>query len=92
MDPWWNNAMEAQAIDRVYRIGQTKPVKVFQILIEGTIEERVLEIQNRKKDLIKQTFEGILQGGRSTTEELKLERIRNLKYIFGMTDQAGNAL
>ncbi|CAB4429379.1 unnamed protein product [Rhizophagus irregularis] len=52
MDPWWNPSIEDQAIDRIYRIGQTRPVSVFRIFIENTIEDRVFELQKKKRDLI----------------------------------------
>lgn len=49
MDPWWSFAVEAQAIDRVHRMGQEEPVKVIRFIIEGSIEGRMLKIQERKK-------------------------------------------
>ena len=50
-DPWWNPAVEAQAIDRAHRIGQDKPVFVYKLIAEGTIEERMLALQERKRAL-----------------------------------------
>lgn len=47
-DPWWNPAVEAQAIDRSHRIGQDKPVFVHRLVMLGTIEEKMLELQRRK--------------------------------------------
>ncbi|GET52204.1 DEAD/DEAH box helicase [Rhizophagus irregularis DAOM 181602=DAOM 197198] len=44
MDPWWNSSIEDQAIDRIYRIGQTQPVSVFRIFIENTIEKHMFEL------------------------------------------------
>jgi DNA repair protein RAD5 len=49
MDPWWSFAVEAQAIDRVHRMGQTEEVKVVRFVVEGSIEEKMLRIQERKK-------------------------------------------
>jgi DNA repair protein RAD5 len=49
MDPWWSFAVEAQAIDRVHRMGQEKAVKVVRFVVEGSIEEKMLRIQERKK-------------------------------------------
>lgn len=49
MDPWWSFAVEAQAIDRVHRMGQEEAVKVVRFIVEGTIEGRMLKIQERKK-------------------------------------------
>ncbi|GAM25068.1 hypothetical protein SAMD00019534_082430 [Acytostelium subglobosum LB1] len=51
VDPWWNVAMENQAIDRLHRIGQTRPVVVKKFIIERSIEERILELQQSKEDM-----------------------------------------
>jgi len=51
MDPWWNPAVEAQAIDRTHRIGQDKPVFAYRLICEDTVEQRILELQSRKRDL-----------------------------------------
>jgi SNF2 family DNA or RNA helicase len=50
-DPWWNPAVEDQATDRAHRIGQDKPVFVYKLIAQGTVEERMLELQQRKKAL-----------------------------------------
>ena len=49
MDPWWSWAVEAQAIDRVHRMGQVREVKVVRLVVEGSIEEKMLRVQDRKK-------------------------------------------
>jgi DNA repair protein RAD5 len=49
MDPWWSFAIEAQAIDRVHRMGQTEEVHVIRFIVEGSIEEKMLKVQDRKK-------------------------------------------
>lgn len=51
LDPWWNSSAESQATDRAYRIGQTKNVNVVKLICKDTIEEKVLTLQNLKKDL-----------------------------------------
>ena len=51
LDPWWNPAAEAQAVDRTHRIGQDKPVNVYRLVSEHTIEEKVVALQQRKRDL-----------------------------------------
>ncbi|MDR0997790.1 MAG: DEAD/DEAH box helicase [Treponema sp.] len=51
LDPWWNSAAEAQAIDRSHRIGQVNPVFCFRLIARDTIEERIVELQKRKSDL-----------------------------------------
>ncbi|KAJ4477055.1 SNF2 family N-terminal domain-containing protein [Lentinula edodes] len=78
MDPWWQEGIESQAIDRVNRIGQTKPVHVYQLIAEDTVESKVLEIQDRKKLLIKEAFSGVK---RTETErqhrEARLQALRS---------------
>ncbi|MFC1744095.1 DEAD/DEAH box helicase, partial [Candidatus Riflebacteria bacterium] len=60
MDPWWNPAVEEQANDRAYRIGQSKQVFVYRLVTSDTIEERILKLQESKKAL----FDGVVTGGR----------------------------
>jgi SNF2 family DNA or RNA helicase len=50
-DPWWNPAVENQATDRAYRIGQDKPVFVYKLIVENTVEEKILALQEKKKAL-----------------------------------------
>jgi len=50
-DPWWNPAAEAQATDRTHRIGQTRPVTVYRLLTRGTVEEKVVRLQARKRNI-----------------------------------------
>jgi DNA repair protein RAD16 len=49
LDPWWNPAAEMQAIDRTHRIGQYRPIRVVRLIAEGTIEERILQLQEKKR-------------------------------------------
>ncbi len=51
LDPWWNPAVEAQAVDRAHRIGQARTVMVYRLVATGTIEEKVMELKARKQDL-----------------------------------------
>jgi superfamily II DNA or RNA helicase len=51
LDPWWNPAVEAQATDRAHRIGQTRPVTVYRLITEETIEERILDLHGEKREL-----------------------------------------
>lgn len=60
-DPWWNPAAESQATDRAHRIGQDKSVFVYKLITEGTVEEKILELQGRKRELA----EGMYQKGAS---------------------------
>ncbi|MBA3850142.1 MAG: ATP-dependent helicase [Opitutus sp.] len=56
-DPWWNPAAEAQATDRTHRIGQTKVVTSYRLICSGTVEEKVLALQDRKRALLADVFE-----------------------------------
>ncbi len=51
LDPWWNPAVEDQAADRAHRIGQERPVMVYRLVAEDTVEERILALQERKRAL-----------------------------------------
>lgn len=51
MDPWWNPQVEQQAIDRVHRMGQKKPVSVWRYIVHGTLEQQILRLQDKKRDL-----------------------------------------
>ena len=55
-DPWWNPAAEAQATDRVHRIGQEKKVTVYKFITVGTVEEKVLQLQKKKRKLLENVF------------------------------------
>ncbi len=56
-DPWWNPAVENQATDRAHRIGQTKPVFVYKLIAAGTVEERIVELQDKKGRLAAATLD-----------------------------------
>ena len=55
-DPWWNPAVEQQATDRAHRIGQDKAVFVYKFITSGTVEEKIIELQKKKKGLIDSLF------------------------------------
>lgn len=55
-DSWWAPAIEDQAVDRVYRLGQKRPTTVWRLIMEGSVEDRVLEIQKQKRDLMSTAF------------------------------------
>jgi SNF2 family DNA or RNA helicase len=59
LDPWWNPAVEAQAVDRVHRIGQTNTVFVYRMVTAGTIEERIQELKESKRDLFDKLVGGL---------------------------------
>lgn len=68
-DPWWNPAAEAQAADRAHRIGQDKPVFVWRLVAEGTVEERILALQARKRAIMSAMLDEQGQSVPSFTEE-----------------------
>jgi superfamily II DNA or RNA helicase len=74
LDPWWNPAVEAQAIDRSHRIGQTKPVFAYRFIAKGTVEEKVLALQAAKRDLA----DAILGGDGRLLKDLKREDLEML--------------
>lgn len=74
LDPWWNPAIEAQAIDRTHRIGQTRHVFAYRLIARDTVEERVLELQQRKK----QMADAILTEDNSVVKNLTREDLEML--------------
>jgi SNF2 family DNA or RNA helicase len=73
LDPWWNPAVEAQAIDRAHRIGQTRTVFAYRLLARGTVEEKVAELQQQKRELADALFgDGGASLGGLTREDLAL--------------------
>ncbi|CAL1407082.1 unnamed protein product [Linum trigynum] len=75
MDPWWNPAVERQAQDRIHRIGQYKPIRIVRFIIENTVEERILQLQE-KKELV---FEGTVGG---SSEALGKLTEADLRFLF----------
>jgi SNF2 family DNA or RNA helicase len=73
-DPWWNPAVEAQAIDRSHRIGQTRKVLVYRMVMENSIEEKMLELQEAKTALV----ENLITSDAGTFKNLKKEDILSL--------------
>lgn len=70
-DPWWNLAVQNQATDRAHRIGQKNVVNVYKLIAKGTIEENILKLQDKKRELADQVLDGEgLTGGSFTKEEL----------------------
>ncbi len=70
MDPWWNPAVEDQASDRAYRMGQKKPVTIYRMIIKDTIEEKIVNLHQQKRDLANALLEGTDNGSRLSVEEL----------------------
>ena len=73
-DPWWNPAVEDQATDRAYRIGQLKSVHVMKLITRGTIEEKIYSLQDKKKKLI----DSVIQPGDTMMSKLTQEEVRAL--------------
>jgi superfamily II DNA or RNA helicase len=74
LDPWWNPATEAQAVDRTHRIGQTRNVMVYRLIAKDTIEEKVMQLKTRKSQL----FDGVLDDGGEFGGALEADDIRAL--------------
>jgi len=70
MDPWWNPAVEDQASDRAHRIGQTRPVTIYRLVCRHTIEEKIVQLHQEKRDLADSLLEGTDVSGRLSTQEL----------------------
>lgn len=79
-DPWWNPAVEAQAIDRTHRIGQTHPVIAYRLLARNTIEEKIRVLQQQKSELVS----GVL-GEESFTRNLSLS---DVQFLFDREEEA----
>ena len=76
LDPWWNPAVEAQAVDRTHRIGQKRPVFAYRLITSGTVEEKILELQSEKKKLA----EAIVGADQSLLRTLTVE---DLRFLLG---------
>lgn len=81
MDPWWSFAVEAQAIDRVHRMGQVREVKVTRFIVKGSIEERMLKVQERKGAIAGAL--GVGAGGKESEDERRKRRIEELGVLLG---------
>ena len=78
LDLWWNPTVEEQAIDRCHRIGQTRPVTVSKITVKGTVEDRISQLQDKKRKMVQAAFgesKFLSRAARLTYEDLK--------YLFG---------
>jgi len=72
LDPWWNPAVEDQASDRAHRIGQLRPVTIYRLVAKDTVEERIVDLHRRKRDLAESLLEGTDAAARISAEELML--------------------
>jgi superfamily II DNA or RNA helicase len=74
LDPWWNPAVEAQAIDRAHRVGQTKQVFAYRMIVRGTVEEKIAELQAKKRGLA----DAILQADNNLIRDLTSDDLKML--------------
>jgi superfamily II DNA or RNA helicase len=70
LDPWWNPAVEDQASDRAHRIGQERPVTIYRLIMQESIEERILALHRDKRDLASELLDGAEVAGRLSEDEL----------------------
>ena len=73
-DPWWNPAVEDQATDRAHRIGQTKKVFVYRLITKGSVEEKIMKLKERKRDLV----DSIISVDRSIEKSLTFEDLKDI--------------
>ncbi|PCH33927.1 hypothetical protein WOLCODRAFT_135395 [Wolfiporia cocos MD-104 SS10] len=78
MDPYWNPAVENQAVDRIHRLGQTRPVTTVKLIIENSIEARLLEVQRKKTELANMTL-----GANISKADMLQRRMEELNQLFG---------
>jgi SNF2 family DNA or RNA helicase len=74
LDPWWNPAVEGQAIDRTHRIGQTRKVFAYRLIAKDTVEERVAMLQEEKRRLV----DAVLAGGSGGLRGLSVQDVARL--------------
>ncbi|KAK3116120.1 hypothetical protein LTR53_003856 [Teratosphaeriaceae sp. CCFEE 6253] len=86
LDPFWNPFIEEQAIDRAHRLGQTRPVKVHRMLVQGTVEDRIIEIQERKRQLIGEALD------ESAGAAVSRLGVQELAYLFGVTSNVNQRI
>jgi SNF2 family DNA or RNA helicase len=70
LDPWWNPAAEDQASDRAHRLGQTRPVTVYRLILAGTVEEKILALHRQKRDLVDAVLSGADRAAQLSEEDL----------------------
>lgn len=83
LDPWWNPAVEDQASDRAHRLGQTRPVTIYRLILQHTIEERILQLHKQKREMADELLEGTHYAEKMSEEDL-------LKLIDGSSSSNGH--
>jgi SNF2 family DNA or RNA helicase len=86
LDPFWNPYIEEQAIDRSHRLGQTRPVKVHRMLIEGTVEDRIIALQEKKRAIISEALD------ENASKNIARLGVQELAYLFGVTRNASQRI
>lgn len=80
LDPWWNPAVEDQASDRAHRIGQTRPVTIYRLITSKTIEEKIVDLHHRKRDLADGLLEGSDMAGKISSNDL-LDLLKETSFV-----------
>jgi DNA repair protein RAD16 len=75
MDPWWNPAVEDQAMDRIHRLGQRRPIRITRLIVENSIESRIIQLQEKKTALFQSTIGKDADALARLTEE-------DLRFLF----------
>jgi SNF2 family DNA or RNA helicase len=70
MDPWWNPAVEDQASDRAHRMGQTRPVTIYRLITQNTIEDKIVALHQQKRDLANSLLEGTDSSGNMNYDDM----------------------
>lgn len=73
-DPWWNLAAQQQATDRAHRIGQENPVQVVRLVVQNTVEEKILRLQEQKQEIA----DAVLSGGITSLSALSAQELLQL--------------
>lgn len=80
LDPFWNPFIEMQAVDRAHRIGQQNPVEVHRILVEGTVEDRIITLQEQKRNLVESALD------ETAAKSVGRLDVQQLAFLFGGGD------
>ena len=80
VDPFWNPFVEEQAQDRCYRISQTREVKVYKLFIKNSVEDRIFELQKRKKEMVDMAMDS------GKIKEINKLGTREIGFLFGLND------
>lgn len=80
LDPWWNPSVEEQAADRIHRLGQRRPVHIHRYIVKDSIEERMLALQEQKRELMKLAFD----MARRRAEDVRAMRVRDIRMLMNI--------